>query len=89
MLSQLCLVLLIACTAVMSQEQTPSQDPDFEQKLAAAVNAIKEAAKEITAEEGPTERREQSMFNEAVLRQSRGFWKSVGKIAGVAAVLGR
>uniref|UniRef100_A0A2C9LP52 Uncharacterized protein n=1 Tax=Biomphalaria glabrata TaxID=6526 RepID=A0A2C9LP52_BIOGL len=99
MLSQLCLLVLIGCAAVMCQEQAPSQDPskdaDFEQRLSAAVQAIKEAAKELESQEGAKESRDEPLArylssplyrrsNQDLLRKTRGFWGTVGNVAKVA-----
>ncbi|KAK0045255.1 hypothetical protein Bpfe_025264 [Biomphalaria pfeifferi] len=98
MLSQLCLLVLIGCAAVISKEQgasqAPSNDADFEQRLSAAVQAIKEAAKELESPEGAKESRDEPLArylssplyrrsNQDLLRKTRDFWSIVGSIAKV------
>uniref|UniRef100_A0A2C9LBY8 Secreted protein n=1 Tax=Biomphalaria glabrata TaxID=6526 RepID=A0A2C9LBY8_BIOGL len=94
MLSHLCLLVLIGCAVVMSQEQAPSTNEDFEQKLAVAIEAFKEVAKELEAGEGSEDISDQSLkdylsspssrrSNVEILRKSRDFWEELGKAAQV------
>ncbi|KAK0045313.1 hypothetical protein Bpfe_025322 [Biomphalaria pfeifferi] len=101
MLSHLCFLVLVGCAAVISQEEAPLPSPDFEKKIAAAVDIIKQAAKELENVQGTKDSRDQSLneylsspvsrrSNENLVRKSRDFWGTVwtvAKVAGVAAAV--
>ncbi|KAK0045312.1 hypothetical protein Bpfe_025321 [Biomphalaria pfeifferi] len=85
----------------MSQEETPlpTPSPDFENKIAVAVDTIKQAAEELDKVDIPKETRDLLLddflssrltrrTNENLFRKSRGFWSTAAKVAGVAALIG-